>query len=445
MGISMTKTLQFDRSLELFNEARRYLAGGVSSHFRALGKPHPMFFTDGSGATVRDVDGNEYLDFTLSQGPLILGHSHPEVLARIEQEQRRGQLYAAQSVLEIELARRLTELIPGADLVRFCTSGSEAVHTALRIARAATGKTKVVKFEGHYHGWYDDIYVNVRRTDSGEYEPALQSGGQPRTALDHVIVLPWNDLDRVREVLARDGSDVAAVITEPIMCNVGCILPRPGYLEGLRELCDRAGALLVFDEIITGFRLAPGGAQQYFGVRADLATFGKAMASGYPISAVAGKRKYLEYLADGRVIHAGTMNAGVPCLAAALATLDVLTRDGAAARERIAALGRSLMQGLAAHGDRLGLPLRVQGPGPMFHTGFSPLEEVRDFRECATYDAAALEALTFGLLQRGVRVIGRGLWYISAAHTSSDVDQALQAAGEVLAGIRTATLDAARR
>ena len=432
------KPYRFDRSLELYQEARRYLAGGVSSHFRSLGRPHPMFFTEGSGVTVRDVDGNEYLDFTLSQGPLLVGHSHPEVLERVEREQRRGQLYAAQSELEIELARRVTELVPGAELVRFCTSGSEAVHVALRLARAVTGRRTVVRFEGHYHGWYDSIYVNVRPTREGGFEPALQSGGQSAAVFDEVRIVPWNDLDALRSAFAP--GDVAAVITEPVMCNTGCILPRPGYLEGMRECCDRAGALLVFDEIITGFRLRPGGAQEYFGVRADLATFGKALASGFPISVLAGKREYMDYLGDGRVIHAGTMNAGIPCLAAALATLDLLTRDGNEAYERITALGRRLMDGLRAAAARHHLPMLVQGPGPMFHMGFTPLAAVHDYRECLSYDAGALDALVYSLLRRGVRVIGRGLWYIAAAHAQSHIDDALQAVDEALSEIEGAEI-----
>ena len=383
--------IRFERSLELYNEARRYLAGGVSSHFRSLGRPHPMFFTDANGVTVRDVDGNEYLDFTLSQGPMLVGHSHPEVLERVEREQRRGQLYAAQSVLEIDLGRRLTELIPGADLVRFCTSGSEAVHIALRVARAVTGRRRIIRFEGHYHGWYDNIFVNARTSSTpAGWEPALQSGGQSPAALEEILLLPWNDLERGPEGL-RARTDIAAIITEPIMCNTGCILPRSGFLEGLRELCDRNRALLIFDEIITGFRLRPGGAQEYFGVQADLATFGKAMASGFPISALAGRREYMEYIGDGRVLHAGTMNAGVPCLAAALATLDVLTRDGGAAYDRIEQLGLRLAQGIRERAAHHGLPLLVQGPGPMFHTGFTHLAAVADFRQYASYQPAPLD------------------------------------------------------
>ena len=435
--------IHFDRSLELYNEARRYLAGGVSSHFRSLGRPHPMFFTEANGVTVRDADGNEYLDFTLSQGPMLVGHSHPEVLERVEREQRRGQLYAAQSVLEIDLGRRLTELIPGADLVRFCTSGSEAVHTALRVARAVTSRRRIIRFEGHYHGWYDNVFVNARASSAPSgWEPALQSGGQSPTALEEMVLLPWNDLDAVRQAFERE-SDVAAVITEPIMCNTGCILPRSGFLQGLRELCDRHHALLIFDEIITGFRLRPGGAQEYFGVQADLATFGKAMASGFPISALAGRREHMEYIGDGRVIHAGTMNAGIPCLAAALATLDVLTRDGSAAYMRIKELGLLLAEGIRERAAHHGLPLLVQGPGPMFHTGFTHLAAVTDFREYTSYRPAPLDQLVYGLLQRGVRVIGRGLWYISAAHTQSHIDSALQAVDDVLSEIKRAESQAA--
>ena len=425
------KPYRFQRSQELYAEACKVLAGGVSSHFRTLGRPHPMFFAEGRGARVRDVDGNEYLDFTLSQGPMLLGHSHPEVLERVRLEQSKGQLYAAQSELEVELARLLTQILPSADLVRFSNSGSDAAHAVFRMARALTGRRKILKFEGHYHGWFDDIFLDVvPEADGSGYRTSLLTGGQPASVLDQVVVLPWNDLEVVRKTLERDP-EIAAVVTEPIMCNNSCILPDPGYLEGLRELCARHGVLLIFDEVITGFRVALGGAQELFEVESDLSIYGKAMASGFPLSLIAGKRQFMECLADGRVVHAGTMNANIPALAASLASVKILNRERNELYPRITRLGRRLMEGLRERAQARGFPLLVQGLGPMFHTGFTALESIRNLRQCANYDMGLMNELAFGLLRRGVRIIGRGLWFVSAALTEDDVDTVLETADQV--------------
>ena len=426
---------RFDRSQQLYEEAQRYLAGGVSSHFRTVGKPHPMFFTDGQGARMRDVDGNEYIDYTLSQGPLLLGHSPPEILDRIQQELAKGQLYAGQSEIEIELARKLTEVLPGADLVRFSNSGSDAIHTAMRLARGITGNRKIVKFEGHYHGWFDNIFVDVKPTVGADgettWEPSLSSGGQSPSVLEEVLVLPWSDLSVVQKTL-EDDPDIAAVVTEPIMCNNSCILPAAGYLEGLQDLCQRFGALLILDEVITGFRVALGGAKEYLGVSSDLTVYAKAVAGGVPISVLAGKREHLDHIASGQVIHAGTLNSNIACIAAALATLDVLIRDGEALYPRISGLGQRLIQGLRKSSQVHSLPLLIQGPGPMFHTGFTSADSVTSFRDCAKYDQDRVGEFTYRLLQRGIRVIGRGLWFVSAALTEEDVQITLEAVDEVL-------------
>ena len=435
----MTK-YRFDRSLQLYEEAQRYLAGGVSSHFRTMGKPHPMFFTEGHGARIRDVDGNEFLDYTLSQGPLLLGHSHPEVLDRVYRELAKGQLYAAQSEIELELARKLTEILPGADLVRFSNSGSDAIHTAFRLARGITGKRKIVKFEGHYHGWLDNVFIDVKPTigDDGEsrWEPALLSGGQSASVLEEVKLLPWNDLAVVQKAFEADP-DIAAVVTEPIMCNNSCIPPAAGYLEGLQDLCQSFGALLILDEVITGFRVALGGAKECLGVSSDMTVYAKAVAGGFPISVLAGKREHLSHLASGHVIHAGTLNSNIASIAAALATVDVLTRDQASLYPRITRLGQMLMEGLSRSGEAHGLPLLSQGPGPMLHSGFTDVDAVRNLRDCTNYDQNRLGDFSYRLLQKGIRVIGRGLWFVSAAHTEEDVRMTLEAVDEVLGEMRS--------
>ncbi len=430
----------YDRSSALYERAQQVLAGGVSSEFRKFSQPHPLFYERGAGSRLWDVDGNEYLDYTLSQGPLILGHSHPHVLERVRCASESGQLFAGQHLLELELAETLQRLIPCAERLRFSLSGSEADHAALRLARAITGRPRFVRFEGHYHGWLDNAAFAItapseaapRPRDAPTVHPWTQ--GLPPHAMDEAIVLPWNDLALVKKTLEARASEIAALVTEPVMCNNGCIPPEPGFLEGLRALCDRHGILLLFDEVITGFRLGLSGAQGSLGVTPDLAVFGKAMASGYPISVLAGKAEYMAWIADGRVVHAGTMNSGQPSVAAALATIEVLERENAHAK--LHRLGTRLRDGLRAAAKDVGQPLRVQGPGPMFHAGFvAPGQEnepVRDLRDTYRYDKGQYARFVEGMQERGIRLIGRGLWYVSAAHTEAEIDHTIATAADVL-------------
>ncbi|MFN8855828.1 MAG: aspartate aminotransferase family protein, partial [Planctomycetaceae bacterium] len=248
----------YDKSKELYERACRVLSGGVASEFRKFSTPHPLFYAKGEGSRLWDVDGNEYLDFTLSQGPLVLGHSHPEILHAVSEASQAGQLYAGQHLQELELAELLQRLIPCAERLRFSLSGSEADHAALRLARAVTGRPRFLRFEGHYHGWFDSVAWGVGGTlpDMGPREEPTAvpwSQGLPSEIRDEFLTLPWNDLGLVEQLFARHASELAAVITEPVMCNNGCIPPQPGFLQGLRELCTRHGVLLIFDEVITGF------------------------------------------------------------------------------------------------------------------------------------------------------------------------------------------------
>lgn len=433
------KKYTYDRSAALLDRAKKVLAGGVSSEFRKYNHPHAIFYSHGKGSRIYDVDGNEYLDFTLSQGPLLLGHSHPEILKAISDYSERGQLFAGQHIKEIELAERLQKMIPSAEMMRFCLDGSEAVQTAFRVARAKTGRPKFLRFEGHYHGWMDNVCWAISTPSEealGEREnPNVfsWSAGIPENTKDDFIVLPWNDLALVKKTLADHASEIAAIITEPIMCNNGCIPPAEGFLAGLRELCTQHNIALIFDEVISGFRVAPGGAQQYFGITPDLSIFAKAIASGYPISAIVGKKEWMELIEQGKVIHAGTMNSGNPSVAAALATLEVLERD--APHARIFEYGDRLMKGLRAAAAKANQNLIVQGFGPIVHTGFSDSGPAKDYRDTLKYDKAKLGRFIAGLHDRGVRVIGRGLWYVGAAHHESEIDHAIETAEEVLATI----------
>ena len=424
----------YEKSRQLYERARHSMAGGVSSHFRSLGHPHPLFFKRGVGARVTDVDDNEYLDFTLSQGPLILGHSNPVVLRKVNEEMERGQLYAGQHELELKLAEQLKRLVPCADLIRFCNSGSEAVQATLRLARAYTGRHKYIKFEGQYHGWFDNVLISQHPNgnDSNIPQKVLETKGQSASVLDEIVVLHWNDLKAVEETFEQIGDEIAAVITEPIMCNNGCIEPLPGYLEGLRRLCDQYGAVLIFDEIITGFRLSLGGAQHFYGVTPDLATFGKAMASGFPISFFAGKQELMELVASGAVLHAGTYNSNNPSIAAAEATVNVLEAGGEQLYERLRALGLRLKRGLEEAAHQAGHQVLLSGPGQVVHMSFTERKYMINFRDTLEGDSKRYGEFVKRMLDHGIRLIGRGIWYLSIAHTEQDIEHALSVASEVL-------------
>jgi glutamate-1-semialdehyde 2,1-aminomutase len=426
----------YSRSGELLARSKKVLAGGVSSEFRKYNHPHALFYTHGKGSRVYDVDGNEYLDFTLSQGPLILGHSHPHVLKSVQEYSESGQLFAGQHIREIELAEKINNIVPSAELMRFCLDGSEAVHTAFRIARAKTGKQKFLRFEGHYHGWLDNVCWGISAKSAealgSREEPNVYpwTEGLPTGSKDEFIILPWNDVDLLKEVLKNHHHELAAVITEPVMCNNGCIEAEEGFLKMLRELCTGYGIALIFDEVITGFRLAIGGAQSFYKISPDLTIFAKAIANGYPLSVIAGKREWMELIEEARVIHAGTMNSSNATIAAALATIEVLEEENP--YDRLFNYGKRLMDGLRDAANEANQNLLVQGPGPMFHVGFTDAKKVKDYRETFIYDKPKLSRFISNMHDYGVRIIGRGLWYISTAHSKDDIDLAIEKARNVL-------------
>jgi glutamate-1-semialdehyde 2,1-aminomutase len=425
----------YRQSAKLLERAKQSLAGGVSSEFRKHNYPHAIFYTHAEGSRIYDVDDNEYLDFTLSQGPMILGHNHPHVIKRVEEYSRNGQLYAGQHLLEIELAEKLQQLIPSAELIRFCLDGSEAVQTAFRVARAKTGKPKFLRFEGHYHGWLDNVAwglsaPSVEQLGSREAPNVYPwTAGLPDHIKDSFIILPWNDLPLLEKTIREKHHEIAAVITEPIMCNNGCILPAEGYLQGMRNLCNQYNIALIFDEVITGFRASLGGAQSYYNITPDLSIFAKAIASGYPISAIVGKKDWMNQIVESKVIHAGTMNSSNATVAAAMATIEILESGNII--ERIFQLGLQLMEGLRKINKQYSSNLLVQGLGPMLHTCFTDLTAVKDYREVLRYDKVKLSKFIAGMHDNGIRIIGRGLWYISAAHTEDDIDKALEVSSKV--------------
>lgn len=384
------------------------------------------------------MDGNEYIDYALGQGPMILGHSPKPVLDAVDAAMRKGQLFAGQHELEVIVAEQVQKYVPCAELVRFSNAGSEAIQGALRLARGYTGKTKWIKFEGHYHGWFDNVLISVappfdRAGPRESPNPVAWSEGQMKSCFDEILILPWNDLDLFARAVQENKDDLAAVVTEPIMCNTNCIPPKPGFLEGVREICTREGIVLVFDEIITGFRPCLGGAQEFCKVLPDLATFGKAMANGFPISMLAGQEEFMGLIAEGRVIHAGTYNANPMVMAATKATLEELAANGAAVYDQLRTRGVELMEGIRERARSTGHPALVQGLGPMFNVAFTEAEEITDYRtHVQSIDVPKYARFTAMMLERGVRLIGRGIWYVSAAHTEADIHTTLDAVEDTL-------------
>jgi len=417
----------FERSKAQMAQACQYLAGGVSSNFRLGISPTPLVIQSGNGPYVTDVDGNRLIDYYLGMGPMILGHNPQGVISAAKAQLDRGILFAGQTEVEFEAARLVRELVPCAERVRFGSSGTEVIQAALRLARAATGRQTILKFEGHYHGWLDNVLWSVTPAPDacGPREtPAKVAGtpGQDPRSGDHLDILGWNDLQAVQDRLAR--GDVAAIIMEPAMCNTSAIAPRPGYLEGVRAACSKTGTVLIFDEVITGFRLSAGGAQKHFGVTPDLATFGKAIANGFPVAALAGRADLMDQFVSARVMHGGTYNAHPVNMAATAATLRELARGDV--YSQIEQRGRRLMKGFTDILQRRAIPARVQGFPGIFHVAFGVTKPIETFRDTFAIDRARYVKFTTALIERGVRALERGAWFLSSEHDEAIIDRTLE-------------------
>jgi glutamate-1-semialdehyde 2,1-aminomutase len=428
---------RFAGSVRAHAEARRYLAGGVSSNFRLGVRPVPLTFARAEGSKLVDVDGNVYIDYALGLGPAILGHAPPSVVRAVADSLGTGQLYGGQHEAERLLAREICRLVPCAERVRFSLSGTEAIQAALRLARAHTGRGTIVKFEGHYHGWLDNIYASVHPSEAEAGPPDAprtvpMTRGQDPNALSRLRVLPWNDPERLRATLEARPREIAAVIMEPIPCNTGVMLPVPGYLQEARRLCTRHGVILIFDEVITGFRVGLAGAQGLLGVAPDLTILAKALGAGFPISCLAGRAPLMERLGTGEVTHAGTYNSGVLSCVAARAALAELRRDGGAVYSRMERLGRRLMEGLREAAAAAGRPFLVQGLGTVFNTAFTDQPRVSNYRQYLRADRALQQRFVERLLERGVYITARGTWFLSAAHTQADIEATIEIAAEAL-------------
>ena len=418
------------RSSELFARARTLIPGGVNSPvraFQAVGGD-PLFIESAAGARLRDADGREYLDYVGSWGPMILGHAHPLVVEAVAAAARRGTSYGAPCEAEVELAARVVRAVPSIEKVRFVSSGTEATMSALRLARGFTGRRKILKFAGCYHGHADALLVAA---GSGVATLGIPgSPGVPDGTVADTLVAPFNDLAAVEQVAAAHGGDLAAVIVEPVVGNMGVVAPREGYLRGLRELTARAGALLIFDEVITGFRLALGGAQQVYGVKPDLTCLGKIIGGGLPVGAYGGRADVMAKVApEGPVYQAGTLSGNPLAMAAGRATLDALQAAGV--YERLEALGARLEQGLVRAARQAGVTVTVNRAGSLL-TPFFCEGPVTDYESAKRSDTARFARFFHAMLDRGFYLPPAQFeaLFLSLAHTEADVDRTVEAAGE---------------
>ncbi len=421
-----------ERSRQLFQEAARYFPGGVNSPvraFRAVGG-EPFFVARALGSRVTDVDGRTYIDYVGSWGPMILGHAHPRVVGAIQAAAEAGTSYGAPTELETRLAQLIQAAVPSLERMRFVSSGTEACMSALRVARGFTGRSAIVKFEGGYHGHADSLLV---KAGSGAMTFGVpDSLGVPEAIARATLTLPFNDLDAMRAVFAARGREIAAVIVEPVAGNMGVVPPQPGFLEGLREITRADGALLLFDEVITGFRVAMGGAQQRYGVTPDMTCLGKIVGGGLPVGVYGGRAEIMEQVAPlGGIYQAGTLSGNPVAMAAGIATLEALRAPGT--YQALETMGARLADGLIAAAAEAGLAAQINRVGSML-TGFFTATPVTDYATAKTADAARYGTFFRAMLERGVSLAPSQFEaaFLSLAHTTDDVDVTIAAAREAL-------------
>jgi glutamate-1-semialdehyde 2,1-aminomutase len=419
-----------------FEDASRYIAGGVNSPvraFRGVGGD-PLFIRRARGPHVETEDGRRLIDYVGSWGPMILGHADPAVIDAVTRRAADGLSFGAPTLIETELARKVTELVPSIDRVRMVSSGTEATMSAIRLARGFTGRDRFVKFEGCYHGHADGLLV---KAGSGALTLGIpDSAGVPAAVAAATTTLPYNDVDALERCFAAAGNEIACVIVEPVAGNMGCVPPAPGFLEALRALCTHHGALLVFDEVMTGFRVALGGAQALYGVTPDLTTLGKIVGGGMPVGALGGRREIMERLAPlGPVYQAGTLSGNPVAMAAGLATLEAVSRPGFHAR--LAAATTRLADGLAAAARAARVPAAVNQVCGMFSLFFTGERVITNFRQVMASDAALFRRYFHGMLAAGVYLAPSPYeaGFVSAAHGEAEIDATVEAAGRVLAAV----------
>lgn len=434
------KFKEYPKSKDMYEDACECFAMGVGSQVQSFARPHPLYMTHGIGSKVYDLDRNEYIDYLLNYGPLILGHC-PEVLNdAIKEQLGKGTAFGEPHPLQVEVSKLLISAVPSFEMVNFNNTGSEAVQAALRLARAYTGRTKFIKFEGHYHGWIDNVFFSFHPDTNEDFgtrenpKPVIHSysKGLPTNVLDNVVVLPWNNLEYVRKALQTHKGEIAAILTEPIMSNCGVIMPRPGYLEGLRKLATENDVMLVFDETITGLRIALGGAQELSGITPDITLGYKALGGGFPIFVYGATREIMKPVSERFVVHAGTFNANAIGCIAAKTVLNELKRDSCAIIRRINEMGKYMMKEIGSLAKKHNRTVRIQGPGAMFCVSFHD-KEIWDMRDAFIDTGEKYLIFRELLLDRGVHIFPteKGLWYLSAAHTDEDVEKTLRIVDEV--------------
>ncbi len=419
-----------EKTQAFFERACQVIPFGVSSNYRYWGGGEDIAVARAHGAYFWDFDGNRYIDYRLGFGPIILGHGHPAVAERVAEAIQSGTVFAFTHELEVKVAEQIVKMCPGVDMVRYANSGSEATMHALRIARSHTGREKIVKFEGQYHGMYDYMLFSTASTqvaDMGHRRspiPVQTTSGIPRAIRDLVISLPYNDLEMLERSVKQYWGDIAAIIVEPIMGNLGGIMPQPGWLELIRRLCDEYGIVMIVDEVKTGFRIAPGGAQEYFGVQGDLVTYAKAMGNGFPIAAIGGKREVMNSVGPGRTAHGGTYCGNAVGTAAADATLQIIAQGQAL--KTIEARGKALMEGLSGILADANVVHHVLGVPAMFGITLSQ-EAPTDYRTWAQSDYALYERIMMALIHKGAvpDPDGREPWFLCAALSEQDVADTL--------------------
>ena len=423
--------------MTLYQEACKYIPGGVNSPvraFRSVGG-EPIFFKRAAGAHVTAADGRRFIDYVGSWGPMILGHAHPLVIKAVQQVAADGLSFGAPTELETDLARRVVQLMPSIELVRFVSSGTEATMSAIRLARGFTERDTIVKFEGCYHGHSDSLLI---KAGSGALTLGVPtSPGVPKALANHTVTLNFNDADQVREVFAKIGDQVACVIVEPVAGNMNCVPPTPGFLDTLRRECDRAGALLIFDEVMTGFRVALGGAQALYGIRPDLTTLGKIIGGGMPVGAFGGRRDIMERLAPlGPIYQAGTLSGNPVAMIAGLTTLELVSAPGF--HQKLSASTDVLVRRLAQSARNAGIPLATNHVCGMFGFFFTDQTVVDRFHKVMACDVERFKRFFHGMLSEGIYFAPSAFetGFLSVAHTEADIDATIAAATRVFASLK---------
>lgn len=411
-------------SIKKYKENKKYIANGASSNFRLIYNPVPLTYKYAKGSKLVDIDNNEYIDYALGAGPIVLGHAPSRVISAVKKCLEDGQLYYGQHDTEIKLAKKIIKYIPSAERVRFSSSGSESVHAAIRLARGFTNKKIIIKFDGQYHGWFDNEFISINPKNKkinlyNSYGAKAESHGQHIKSTEDIISIPWNNLNELNKIVKKYKNKIAAIITEPVMCNTGVIMPGKNFLNNLRQICDRNKILLIFDEVITGFRIKIGGAQEFYKVIPDLSIFAKGIASGFSLSCLVGKKEIMDNFDLNKIVHGGTYNASVVNTVAALKTLEVMGNKKIF--KKINDIRIILTKNFLKIAKSYNVNINIQGIGSIFHVSFTKKKIIKDNKEYRETDQDQLQRFIKVMHDKNIRITSRGTWFISSAHTKKDI------------------------